>query len=304
MEKRHFNNFIIIISIFILWEISGSAFCQVSTAKLQQKLPATLKEVDSLTYAPPRMKLEQPPTLPPVSAVVIAHGSREIKKIALTFDACATRKPSHYDERVTKVLVDTKTPATIFLGGKWMEEEPEHTKYLASMPQFELGNHSFLHPHMTKVSKKRTEKELRWTQEIMYTLIGRQATLFRAPYGEYDSAVVKMAAEMGLTTIEYDLPSGDPDVHATKEKLIEYVVSKAKNGSIIVMHINQHGWHTAEALPDIIAGLRKRGFTLVTVGELIQDLQQKTNDKIKDVNDIKRLINKRGDYGTRLLQYV
>jgi peptidoglycan/xylan/chitin deacetylase (PgdA/CDA1 family) len=278
MKKRYFYNFIIMFY-SILLGIKGSAFCQDSISKQQQKLPATIKEVDSLTYAPPRMKLEQSPQLPPVPAVVIAHGSREMKKVALTFDACATRKPSHYDERVTKVLVDTKTPATIFLGGKWMEEEPEHTKYLASMPQFELGNHSFLHPHITKVSEKRMQEELHWTQEVMYTLTARQATLFRPPYGEYDSTVVKVAAEMGLTAIEYDLPSGDPDVHATKEKLIEYAVNKAKNGSISVMHINQHGWHTAEALPDIIAGLRKRGFTLVTVGELMQDLQIKQRIK-------------------------
>ncbi len=267
------NHYIIFYLIFLM--ISGELSSQDLSIKPQQQAPEKVVEVDSLTYAPPRMKLKQAPKLPSVPAVVIAHGSREIKSVALTFDACATRKPSHYDERVTNVLVDTKTPATIFLGGKWMEEEPEHTKYLASLPQFELGNHSFLHPHMTKVSKERMQEELRWTQEVMYTLTGRQATLFRPPYGEYDSTVVKVAAEMGLRTIEYDLPSGDPDIHATKEKLIEYVASQAKNGSLIVMHINQHGWHTAEALPDIIAGLRNRGFRLVAVVELIGDMQMK-----------------------------
>jgi peptidoglycan-N-acetylglucosamine deacetylase len=257
---------------FISFMILGRLFSQDLPSNSQQHIQEK-NEVDSLTYAPPNMKLETPPKLPSVAAMVVEHGSRKTKKIALTFDACATRKPSHYDERVTKVLVDTKTPATIFLGGKWMEEEPEHTKYLASMPQFELGNHSFLHPHMTRVSEKRMREELKWTQEVMFTLTGRQATLFRPPYGEYDSTVVKTAAEMGLTTIEYDLPSGDPDVHATKEKLIEYVVSMAKSGSIIVMHVNRHGWHTAEALPNIIAGLKKRGFTLVKVGDLIGDRQ-------------------------------
>jgi len=227
-------------------------------------------EVDSLLYAPPGLALMVPPPLPAAAPTVVAHGSRKKRLIALTFDACSTRKPSHYDERVTKVLVETKTPATIFLGGKWMEEEPEHTKYLASLPQFELGNHTFLHPHLTQVSDARIREELRWTQEVMYTLTGRQATLFRPPYGEYNDRVVRIAAEMGLTTVEYDLPSGDPDVHATKEKLIEYVTTTAKSGSIIVLHVNGRGWHTAEALPRIISRLRARGFTLVTVGELIK----------------------------------
>lgn len=227
------------------------------------------REVGSLPYAPPNLKILVPPALAPVPAEIVAHGNRKEKKIALTFDACSTRLPSHYDERVTQVLVDTKTPATIFLGGKWMEDEPEHTKYLASLPQFELGNHTFLHPHLPQVSEKRMREELRWTQEVMYTLTGRQAKFFRPPYGEYDNRVVRVAAAMGLTTVEYDLASGDPDAHVTKEKLIAYVTTMAKPGAIIVMHINQRGWHTAEALPEIIAKLRARGFKLVTVGELI-----------------------------------
>ena len=71
--------------------------------------------------------------------------------------------------------------------------------------------------------------------------------------------------------MQYDLPSGDPDTNATKEKLIEYVSTMTKNGSVIVMHMNGRGWHTAEALPEIIDRLRKRGFIFVTVSELMKE---------------------------------
>jgi len=221
--------------------------------------------------SPAQRKLQPAPPLKPVQPVVFSHGNQGRKEIALTFDACSTREPSHYDERVTKVLLETKTPATIFLGGKWMLDEPDHTKLLAASPQFELGNHTFLHPHLTQASDERVREELRRTQDAMYSLTGRQATLFRPPYGEYDERVVRLAAEMGLTTVEYDLPSGDPDVHATKQKLIDYVTWKARPGSIIVMHINARGWHTAEALPEIVEKLRQRGFTFVTVSQLLHD---------------------------------
>jgi peptidoglycan-N-acetylglucosamine deacetylase len=221
------------------------------------------------TLHAPTLTLRTPPPLEPVTPQVIAHGSRSVKRLALTFDACATRVPSHYDTLVTKVLVETGTHATIFLGGKWMEEEQEQTLDLASHPQFELANHTFLHPHLKSVSDERIREELAKTQAVMYTLTGRQATYFRPPYGEYDERCVRIAAEMGLHTIEFDLASGDPDTHATKEKLIDYVTAKATNGSIIVMHINHRGWHTAEALPEIIRRLRARGFELVTVGELL-----------------------------------
>ncbi len=191
----------------------------------------------------------------------------------MTFDACSTRKPSNYDERVTKVLVETHTPATIFLGGKWIEEEEMHARYIASSPLFELGNHTYIHPHLTQISDDDIREALKRTQQEMLRVAGRKAVFFRPPYGEYNENVAKIASEAGLITVTYDLASGDPDIHATKEKLVEYVTSKARNGSIIVMHINRRGWHTAEALPDIISILHKRGFVFVTVGELLGDLK-------------------------------
>jgi peptidoglycan/xylan/chitin deacetylase (PgdA/CDA1 family) len=242
-------------------------------------MPATRDSADSCSgsrvialQADATHRSVHPPALPAVAPQVIAHGARDQKLIALTFDACSTREPSHYDDRVTEVLVKNRTPATIFLGGKWIEEEQEHAKFLASSPQFELGNHTFLHPHLTEISDDRIREELQRTQEALYAATGKQATLFRPPYGEYNDRVVKIAASLGLTTVEYDIASGDPDRHATKEKLIEYVTEETKNGSIIVMHINRRGWHTAEALPDIIRILRGRGYTFVTVGELLRGM--------------------------------
>jgi peptidoglycan/xylan/chitin deacetylase (PgdA/CDA1 family) len=79
-----------------------------------------------------------------------------------------------------------------------------------------------------------------------------------------------VAADLGLTTVEYDLPSGDPDARATKEALVSWVLRRARPGSIVVMHINHPGFHTADALPEIVAGLRARGLELVTVGDLLR----------------------------------
>jgi len=235
----------------------------------QSDPPTGPSPIRQLPYAPPSLFLKEPPPLAPVSSAIVRHGPRDKKLIALTFDACSTRNPSHYDTAVTRVLVDTKTPATLFLGGKWMEEETEQTKFLARFPFFEIANHTFLHPHLPAVSDDRIRQELSWTQKVLYSLTGRQSTLFRPPYGDVDERVARIAASMGLRTIQFDLASGDPDSSISKQRLIDYVSSMAKNGSIIVMHINRRGWHTAEALPEIISRLRKRGFTLVTVGDLL-----------------------------------
>ncbi|HUM09374.1 MAG TPA: polysaccharide deacetylase family protein [Myxococcaceae bacterium] len=213
------------------------------------------------------------PPLPPVTPEVVAHGRRDRKEIALTFDACSTRDPSKYDARVTAELLAANAPATIFLGGSWAKEEVAQVKELASHPQFELGNHTYTHPHLPAVKDEaRIRAELTRTQAEVRALTGHTPRFFRPPYGEYDQRVVRIAAELGLTTVEYDLPSGDPDAHATKERLVHWVLSQARPGSIVVMHINHMKFHTAEALPDIIAGLRQRGFTLVTVGQLVSEL--------------------------------
>jgi peptidoglycan/xylan/chitin deacetylase (PgdA/CDA1 family) len=74
-----------------------------------------------------------------------------------------------------------------------------------------------------------------------------------------------------LRTVEYDFPSGDPDKHITRERLVAWVLAKARAGSIVVMHMNRRGWHTAEALPDIISGLRAKGFVLSRVGEMVPE---------------------------------
>lgn len=140
---------------------------------------------------------------------------------------------------------------------------------LAADTLFELANHSDTHPHFPLCSDQAIASELERTQAVLRSLTGRTAALFRPPYGEYDERTVRIARTLGLTTVLYDLPSGDPDSSATADRLADYVGRKARNGSIVVFHLNGRGWHTAEALPRVIARLRSRGYTLVKVSDFL-----------------------------------
>ena len=222
-------------------------------------------------YSTSPLALDHPPPPAPVNPQVVSHGDRSRKRVALTFDACATKISSGYDEEVIRVLIETCTPATLFLGGKWMLEHPDQTRRLAAVDLFELGNHSFLHPHMTRVPDDQVRQELAWTQIVMYSLTRRQAALYRPPYGEHDERTSRITAEAGLITVQFDLASGDPDPGISKERLVRSVTTGARNGSIVVMHMNGRGWKTAEALPGIITELRRKGFNLVTVGEMMRE---------------------------------
>lgn len=213
-----------------------------------------------------------PAVLPPeIIPQVIYNGPRNDKRIAITFDACSSIHVSQVDKKLVQVLVNERVPATLFLGGKWVLDQPQEAKYLASIPFFEIANHSFHHPHLTHMSPAAIRHELQAAQHAIESVTGVTPRYFRAPYGEYDGTLVSIAASLGLTTIQFDLPSGDPDKHFTAERLSHWVIHKAKGGSIVVMHINAHGWHTAEALPGIIKALRAQGYSFVTISELLND---------------------------------
>jgi peptidoglycan/xylan/chitin deacetylase (PgdA/CDA1 family) len=203
-------------------------------------------------------------------STIVEHGPRTTLKISLTFDACPTGLPDEYDEAVVEVLLREKVPATLFMSGRWVEKNQERAKVLANNPQFEIAAHSYYHPHLMEKPDDRILREMKRTQAIIKKTTGKTPKYFRPPYGEVDERVAALASKAGLMTIQYDIASGDPDPNLSPQRIIRSVLRDARNGSIIVFHMNKKGVHTAEVLPAIIEGLRKKGFVLVTVGEMLR----------------------------------
>jgi peptidoglycan/xylan/chitin deacetylase (PgdA/CDA1 family) len=208
--------------------------------------------------------------------LIIEHGSRDSGRVALTFDACPTGMADEYDKQVIEVLLREKTPATLFMSGRWVEKNPETAKYLAAQPQFEIANHAYWHPHMLEKDDARILRELKRTQTIIKKVTGKTARYFRPPYGEVDERLASLAKTAGLVTIQYDLASGDPDPGLSAGRIARAVLRDARGGSIIVFHMNRKGVHTADVLPEVISGLRGKGFVLVTVGELLDEANPKS----------------------------
>ncbi|MHB8418857.1 MAG: polysaccharide deacetylase family protein [Myxococcales bacterium] len=205
----------------------------------------------------------------PPAEEVLNHGPRDRPRIALTFDACSGPPPGKLDGAVLRELVDAHVPATIFVGGRWAEQSPARVKALLADPLLELGSHSYRHPHLETLSDGALRRELARAISALAAQTGRPPTLLRAPYLEADARVVRIARELGFTVIGADVASGDPDPSFGKARLTRWVLSQARPGSIVVMHINGGGKHTAEALPGIVDAQRAKGFELVTVSELL-----------------------------------
>jgi len=204
------------------------------------------------------------------ASLIIEHGPRQTKQIALTFDACPTGRPDEYDEKVIDILISEKVPATLFLSGRWVEKNPEKAKFLADQPLFELANHTYVHPHLTEKTDDRILREFSRSQAIIKKVTNSTPRYFRPPFGEVNEHVAELAKKAGLVTIQYDIASGDPDPDLPSQRIVRMLLRDARGGSIIVFHMNRNGVHTAEFLQEAIEGLRKKGFVLVTVGEMLK----------------------------------
>ena len=202
--------------------------------------------------------------------LLISHGPRHLPRVALTFDVCQVPgKPAGFDRAIVKILRESQTPATFFLGGEWLRTHPQEARELAAETGFELANHSSTHPDLRRRSAAEIAAEIEHTEALLRALRGAGSRLFRLPYGYHDERVLREVAAHAVRIIQWDVVSGDPDPQVSAAAMIKAVPAQARNGSIIIFHANGRGWHTAEALPQVIAALRRKGFELVTVGTLL-----------------------------------
>lgn len=187
----------------------------------------------------------------------------EEKAVALTFDAAWGADKTL---GLLETLEQKDACATFFLVSFWAEKYGDELKKLAESERVEIGTHSATHPYMSKLSKSQIALELSTSKSLIESISGRKVELFRPPYGDYSDALITEAAEQGLHTVQWDVDSLDWK-GLSKEQITQRVVGGCRNGSIVLMH--NDGKHTLEALPSIIDGLRAKGFTFKTVGELI-----------------------------------
>ncbi|MBF0496285.1 MAG: polysaccharide deacetylase family protein [Deltaproteobacteria bacterium] len=220
----------------------------------------------------------------------VKPGHRE-KVVALTFDLCqGPHGRAGYDAEIVNYLRGHHIKATFFAGGKWMVDHPERTMQLMADPLFELGNHTWSHANLRVCRGKKIEDEIIRTQ-VEYELlrqelvakagirgvrqteldkIPRRIMVFRFPYGACNVESLSLTAKLGLAAIQWDVVTGDPDRSQSAHKIVDIILSRTRPGSIIIGHANGRGHGTAEALPVVVPELQRRGYTFVTVSELLR----------------------------------
>ena len=219
----------------------------------------------------PELALESSPEAAAAPTEAVHHGNRDGNQVALTFDACSRWSGNRFNEELVQWLRDADTPATLFLGGRWMYEHPELTRKLHADPSFELANHAHGHPDLTELETGEIQVQIGYAQLMARALTGETPRFFRPPFVTHDDRVREVAGELGARTIQYDVASGDADPDAGPEAIARHVLASVQPGSIVVLHLHDPDLATAEALPKILDGLAERGLEPVTVGELLDE---------------------------------
>ncbi len=247
------------------------ASCLPTPASPTPTLPPTTTATPPPTSTPTAVPTATSTLTPtPLPAVLITNGDRASNFVALTFDVCQDPAyPAGYDSALVSVLERYNVPATFFMGGDWMRTHPTETQQLVAHPLFEMGNHSWDHADFTTLNADQIHAEILQTDDTLFQLTGRRSRLFRLPGGAYTDFTLQVISQMGFYTIQWDSVTGDPDPNFDAATILGEVQRTVQNGSIIIMHANGRGWHTAEALPAIIEYLQGRGFQLVTVSQLL-----------------------------------
>jgi peptidoglycan/xylan/chitin deacetylase (PgdA/CDA1 family) len=203
------------------------------------------------------------------TAAVFSRGPSPCHALALTFDLCPVREGSGFDGPLVKFLEDHKVHATFFASGPWIAAHDVQMHELLSHPFFEIGTHGQTHAHMTTEDARAQAAEIGGPVATLAKRFAVRASLFRPPYGEYNDETVRQAQAAGQTIVMWSIVSGDPDPKLPADRIVADVVSRAKNGSVIIFHANGRGWKDDEVVPAVYRALvESKHFAADTISEL------------------------------------
>lgn len=239
-------------------------------APVEPVIPATPAEPVQGGQAGVTVVVPQPaaPVQQPVKLKVlgkrVSHVPMKGKYVALTFDdgPHAVLTP-----RALDILKRHGAKGTFFMLGQNAARNKSIVARAAAEGH-ELGVHTWTHIKMNSTARAKVDSEVSRTQKVLAEAAGVYPRVMRPPYGATNKTLVDHMHDCyGMASILWDVDTLDwrkPGV----SKVINTAVTEARPGSIILVH-DIHA-STLDALEGIVTGLQARGFTLVTVSELMQ----------------------------------
>ena len=189
------------------------------------------------------------------------------KVIALTFD---DGPHPRYTDAILDILKEYGIRATFFVVGENAALYSEELKRIA-VEGHEIGNHTYTHADLKRIDRASLMRELSDTENIIYELVGERTSVFRPPEGRCNETVVACANQCGYATVLWTVDPRDwaspPAVQVATE-----IIKNVKCGSVILCHDynSNKSSPTPEALRAVIPRLIEKGYSFVTVSELLR----------------------------------
>ncbi|MFI0371304.1 polysaccharide deacetylase family protein [Actinomadura sp. 1N219] len=182
-----------------------------------------------------------------------------VKCVSLTFDD----GPGPHTARLLDTLKAGGARATFFMLGENVQAHPDVVRRIA-MEGHEVANHTWSHPDLTTQSPAEVRSQIQRTQQAVKNASGVAPTLMRPPYGATNTQVGRA---VGMPLILWSVDTLDWQ-HKSVSRDTRIGVKEPEGGGIVLFHDIHKP--SVDAIPKVVDGLKKRGFTLVTVSELFQ----------------------------------
>lgn len=186
---------------------------------------------------------------------------RKAKCIAVTFDDGPVRQTAG----VLDALKARGARATFFVLGSMARQRPALLRRMAAEGHA-IGNHSWNHPQFFSMSSKAVRAQIRATDAVIRTATGREPVMMRPPFGEQNPRIRKAIRGFGEAVVLWNIDTEDWK-YRDSARLTSYVAKHARRNAIVLMHDIRPT--TRAAVPAIIAELQAKGYSLVTVPELL-----------------------------------
>ncbi|MBG9792857.1 polysaccharide deacetylase [Paenibacillus dendritiformis] len=190
------------------------------------------------------------------------------KRIALTFDDGPDPKNT---PAILELLKQYDAKATFFLVGWRLKDNPELAKRTLREGH-EIGNHSYYHKYFRRgISAAEIEEDMMKAHRLIKEVTGTAPHLYRPPGGYYNQQLVDVARANDYRIVMWSWHQDTKDWSSPGvQRIVNKVLNSARNGDIVLMHDFAEGRsQTVEALKTILPELKKRGYSMVTVSELM-----------------------------------
>lgn len=197
---------------------------------------------------------------------VYSSHMNEQNKIALTFD---DGPHPVYTPIILDILKEYGVRGTFFIIGENAERYPELVCRI-QQEGHEIGNHTYLHKNLKEHSVNCICDEITHAEDAILRIAEQRTKLLRPPGGLYNQQVCDAARKLDYDIILWTVDTLDW-MHPTSDEIVATIESNVKCGDIILCHdfIGGAPSPTPDAIRLVIPRLLQRGYTFVSVSELI-----------------------------------